>query len=336
MKNWRYLPYQPRADYALTGQSRDDPADFPIPPRDLWLGHNYPTHGKLQVETMLDIVRASGLTFAAGDRILDFGCGAGRMIRHLQSLAGTCEIWGTDISAKHVLWCKRHMQPPFHFATTTKVPHLPFEDRSFRLIYCGSVFTHIDDLADAWLLELRRILTPDGRLYVTIHDERTIELLDSTPQRPEWLRSVQARKTYRQSKGSFDMFTVGRGHDSQVFYNREFFLRTVRSMFDVVSVTPEAYFIRPPCCSGASRRRRFSETAADPGRDEEIGIIARNPDAAGEVELCVAVDDPRDAAVCDRRRFTAAGAELEVDEGNGVPHFLLDGCIATDDPDRMA
>ena len=241
-----YVPYQPRSDYALPrGEVRGaDPetARLPVPPRELWLGYDYPADGKRQVDAMLEIVRASDVAFTEGDRILDLGCGAGRMIRHLQTLAGMCEIWGTDISAEHILWCKRHLQPPFHFATTTKVPHLPFEDRSFRLIYCGSVFTHIDDLADAWLLELRRILTPDGRLYLTIHDEHTIEILDQYEEGPEWLRAVRASKVYRQSKRAFDMLTVGRGHNSQVFYSRDYLLQTVQSMFDVVSVTPEAYF----------------------------------------------------------------------------------------------
>ena len=242
-----YLPYKPKSDFALPrGPVRNadgEDAGLPIPPPELWLGYNYRAQARGQVETMLEIVRASGVDLEPGGRILDFGCGAGRMIRHLQSLATTCEIWGTDISAEHILWCKRHLQPPFHFATTTKVPHLPFEDRSFRLIYCGSVFTHIDDLADAWLLELRRILATDGRLYLTIHDEHTIELWDNDRRyMPWWLALVLARKTYRESKGSSDMFTIGRGHNSQVFYNRDYFLRTLDSMFDVVSVTPEAYF----------------------------------------------------------------------------------------------
>ncbi|HEX9985394.1 MAG TPA: methyltransferase domain-containing protein [Thermoanaerobaculia bacterium] len=241
-----YIPYKAQSDYVLpASQPRDsegDDAHLPIPPRELWLRYNYRAGAKGQVGTMLQIVRTSGVEFETGDRILDFGCGAGRMIRHLQPLAGTCEIWGTDISAEHVLWCKRNLQPPFHFATTTKVPHLPFEDRSFRLIYCGSVFTHIDDLADTWLLELRRIMATDGRVYLTFHDEHTIELWEKRREKlPSWLRAVVNSPIYRESK-AFDMITVGRGHLSHVFYNRDYFLRTLRSMFEVISVTPEAYF----------------------------------------------------------------------------------------------
>jgi hypothetical protein len=39
------------------------------------------------------------------------------------------------------------------------------------------VFTHIDDLADAWLLELKRILRPGGRLYITVLDKNSLQSL---------------------------------------------------------------------------------------------------------------------------------------------------------------
>jgi ubiquinone/menaquinone biosynthesis C-methylase UbiE len=242
-----YLPYRPRTNYALPPgpevQPAADASGLPVPPRNLWLGyHDYLARGREHVETMLGIVHASGFSWKDGDRILDVGCASGRMIRHLHGLAGRCEIWGTDISAEHIFWCKRHLSPPFHFATTTKVPHLPFEDRSFRLIYCGSLFTHIDDLADAWLLELKRILAPDGRLYLTAHDNHTIDLYETgehaTRPAVRWIRS---HEVYQQSKASFGMFTVGRDHESQVYYDREYLSRMLRSNFEILSITEEAY-----------------------------------------------------------------------------------------------
>ncbi|MCA1618003.1 MAG: methyltransferase domain-containing protein [Acidobacteria bacterium] len=241
-----YFPYKPGQDFALPPgrpEASGSADELPVPPEELWLGYNYPVHGKAHVGKMLEVVYASGFSFKRGDRILDLGCGAGRMIRHLRDLAETCEVWGTDISAEHIYWCKKNLSPPFNFATTTKTPHLPFEDRSFQLIYCGSVFTHIDDLADAWLLELRRILAPEGRLYVTIHDNHTIELLESGRHDSAGVvKSIRAAETYREAKGSFGMFTVGRDADSQVFYDVEYFSKMVRPMFDILSVTPEAYF----------------------------------------------------------------------------------------------
>jgi ubiquinone/menaquinone biosynthesis C-methylase UbiE len=190
---------------------------------------------------MLEAVNASGFSPHAGDRMLDFGCGSGRMIRHLNRQSESCEIWGTDINANFVYWCKQYLEPPFHFVTTTTIPHLPFKDGYFDFVYAGSVFTHIDDLADAWLLELRRILSPDGRLYITIHDNHTMELLD-TIYSHTWLSTViNSDAFYNTSRRNGGKIALGRNVDSQVFYDIDYFKNMLNSNFDVISVIPEAY-----------------------------------------------------------------------------------------------
>jgi ubiquinone/menaquinone biosynthesis C-methylase UbiE len=238
-----YLPYRPGQDILVPAREQVAQAgELPVPPEHLWLGYNYPVHGARHVRAMLDICEASGFHMAAGKRVLDLGCGAGRMIRHLEPYADGANIWGLDISAEHILWCKRNLSPPFHFATNTKVPHLPFEDRSFDLIYCGSVFTHIDDMADAWLLELRRVLSPEGRLFVTIHDEHTMALLDGA-YKGSPLAGLKRHPLFAQAQAQdFSMLAIGRDDLSQVFYKREEFLRMAAPSFELLSVTQEAYF----------------------------------------------------------------------------------------------
>src|SRR5262249_38850582 len=141
---------------------RDAETGLPIPPPELWAGYGntveFYLYGKHDVGIMRGLAADAGLALEQAGRVLDLGCSAGRMIRWLHDLADRCEIWRVDIPATHIRWCQQHLSPPFHFATTTTQPHLPFEDRSFGFAYCGSVFTHIDDLADAWFLELRRVL----------------------------------------------------------------------------------------------------------------------------------------------------------------------------------
>lgn len=239
-----YHPYAPGQDYLLEKPSAavQSAEELPIPPPELWLGYNYLEHGAEHVAKMLELLESSGFVVPDQGRILDFGCGAGRMIRHLRPLAERCEIWGTDISATHIFWCRQHLSPPFHFATTTKVPHLPFKDESFDLIYCGSVFTHIDDLAEAWLLELRRILKPNGRLYATIHDKNTIELLATARYRKGSELFERHPNFSRFRNADFGMFALARDENSQVFYDGEFFRKMAGSAFEVLSVTEEAYF----------------------------------------------------------------------------------------------
>jgi SAM-dependent methyltransferase len=200
---------------------------------------------------MRALLESSGFKLPAAPRILDFGCGIGRLIRHFQEDAVTGEVWGIDISAPHIQWCKLHLTPPYHFATTTTIPHLPFPDRWFDLVYAASVFTHLEDLADAWLLEIRRILAPEGRAYLTIHDESTLELLNG-PFVEHWLgRQVRDEPLYRASEGAFGMLVIDRDTLSQVFYTRPFFNRMLAGIFEVLAVRPAAhgyqtvYVIRP-------------------------------------------------------------------------------------------
>ena len=52
-----------------------------------------------------------------GKTILDFGCGAGRVIRHFDVEADAGEVWGCDIDGPSIEWAQQNLSPPFHFAT---------------------------------------------------------------------------------------------------------------------------------------------------------------------------------------------------------------------------
>jgi len=193
------------------------------------------------METLRRELIASGTDISACKRILDFGCGAGRMLRWLAYLADECELWGADVSAEHILWCQQHLSPPFRFVTTTSCPHLPFEDCYFDLVYAGSVFTHIPDLADAWLLEIRRILRPGGLAYLTVHDRSTLQCLERSPRRPLARRLSSLPESLRFWRHDFGMFTIKRGFGSLVFYEEAFIRRHWGRFFDILRLVPEAY-----------------------------------------------------------------------------------------------
>lgn len=248
----KYFPYKPWSQsYMITespeayGETGDD--GLPVPPKAFWCGYGggdpekYLRSGKEHVDVLREVLADSAFDLREGYRVLDFGCAGGRMIRRLVDRAGDCEIWGVDISAEHIYWCKAHLSPPFHFATTTTLPHLPFHDEYFDLIYAGSVFTHIDDLTDAWLLELRRILKPEGRFYCTIHDNHTMALLDG-PEREFWLADMlRNNQHYRRHRDKVGMLVVGRDTEAQVFYDRAHFKKTLEGTYHILSVTEEAY-----------------------------------------------------------------------------------------------
>src|SRR5438270_7265769 len=147
----KFYPYKADQDSYVLLKLRDQDHEyggFPIPPDHL---RSYITcgetpkiflnSGKEHFDIMQRILGKSDFLIDSASRILDFGCGAGRMIRWLGDSVERREVWGADIQAEHIIWCQQHLSPPFRFVTVTTAPHLPFEDRYFDLIYCGSVFT---------------------------------------------------------------------------------------------------------------------------------------------------------------------------------------------------
>lgn len=108
-----------------------------------------------------------GWTFE-GKRILDFGCGAGRTLRHFVSEAEVAEIHGCEIDAPSVGWLEEHLSPPFHVFRNDEAPPLALESESFDLVWAISVFTHLTDRWADWLLELHRVLRDGGLLIATI------------------------------------------------------------------------------------------------------------------------------------------------------------------------
>jgi SAM-dependent methyltransferase len=262
----KFYPVAAEAHFFAVGSAHPQGETVPVPPPELWEGYGqtpdeFLTGGRKDVESMLGILGEAGYVPAPGQRILDFGCAAARMTRWLADRAAECEIWGVDISAPHIEWCKENLDPPLHFATTTTFPHLPFEDRYFDLVYCGSVFTHISDLADAWLLELKRIVKPRGYLYATIHDRHTIDVL-LEGRANESLASMLERyeEERRILSSDFGMFSIGRSSKGgQVFYDVDYLARRWGRVLNVVGVWPEAYGYQTAVvlmranCEGASR-----------------------------------------------------------------------------------
>jgi SAM-dependent methyltransferase len=106
-----------------------------------------------------------------GRRVLDFGCGVGRIIRQFAPEAEEAEFWGCDIDAPSVDWLRQNLSPPFNFFRSEETPGLPQEDGYFDLIYVFSVYTHLTEHWAGWLLEHHRVLKDGGYMFVTFLGE---------------------------------------------------------------------------------------------------------------------------------------------------------------------
>lgn len=122
-------------------------------------------------DSLEDLTRALCYTSRTIDsfaNILDFGCGCGRVLRHLGHIADRVSLHGCDIDSEAIDWAARNI--PFGaFISNDGLPPLPYADGAFDLVVNHSVFTHLpEDYQDAWLAELRRIVCPGGFLILSV------------------------------------------------------------------------------------------------------------------------------------------------------------------------
>jgi len=120
---------------------------------------------------VLDALAAAGFDPYAPRRILDFGCGCARVMRHLLPLAGAGALIGCDIDDEAIGYCRDKLSGP-EFHRNGAFPPLPLEDGDIDFVYSISVFSHFAiEPARAWARELRRVVTAGGHAAVSVHGE---------------------------------------------------------------------------------------------------------------------------------------------------------------------
>jgi len=105
--------------------------------------------------------------------VLDLGCASGRVLRHFAIGGRGLRLYGADINRNNLAFVRRYLPETLICLQNTIVPPLPLEENSIDFLYGLSVFTHIHDFEEAWLLDIRRMLKPGGAALLTFHSERT-------------------------------------------------------------------------------------------------------------------------------------------------------------------
>lgn len=124
-------------------------------------------------------MRTMGVDLAGTRRVLDFGCGCGRTLRwFLREFPGV-EFHGADVDREAIAWCRQNL-PRASFVQNQPEPPLPYPNHHFDVIYCLSVFTHLDEaMQDLWLAELSRLLVAGGIVLLTVHSDLAAQVLDA-------------------------------------------------------------------------------------------------------------------------------------------------------------
>lgn len=160
---------------SFTNPPRDE--DGPIPPS--WLIQAFTGQpdldgflqsGPRTVDILAEIVERSGGDIASYEKILDFGCGCGRVLRCLGRHTNAVRV-GTDLHDRAIDWNSANYENS-EFFYGTELPPTPRSNDEFDLIYAVSVLTHLDEAhQDAWLAEWQRIVKPGGLVIATYRAE---------------------------------------------------------------------------------------------------------------------------------------------------------------------
>jgi len=90
-------------------------------------------HEGLRLRRLIESSLPEGWSFE-GKRVLDFGCGSGRVLRHFLDKARRAEFWGCDIDAPSIAWLAQNPSPPLHCFQNDREPPLRFEDDDLDLV----------------------------------------------------------------------------------------------------------------------------------------------------------------------------------------------------------
>jgi SAM-dependent methyltransferase len=138
------------------------------------------------------------------DRVLDIGCGSGRIAAALANVLTTGRYEGFDVDKSRIAWAKKHIDVPQFTFRHVKVRNgmyarkrgqsgadftFPYPDGSFDFAVATSLFTHlVPEDAAHYLKETARVLGPGATLFATffIVDEFAVGQVRAG--RTQWLR----------------------------------------------------------------------------------------------------------------------------------------------------
>ena len=167
--------------------------------------------------------------------ILDWGCGAGRIVRHIPSIWPNSILYACDTNEALIEWNKAAYQG-ITFSTVNSFPPLLYADQFFDLVYGFSVLTHIPATQQTpWIAELHRVIKNKGILLLTTHGSAFIHQL------------LPFQKKELNAKGIYTQAYARHGHRMMSTYHEPGHLQkilapyfTVKEFFDGTSYPEKA------------------------------------------------------------------------------------------------
>lgn len=174
--------------------------------------------------------KATGTGFAG--RVLDWGCGCGRLLRYCDGIAGA-SFTGADIDLDNLEWCRSYL-PMAGYELIPLHPPTAFPDHAFDIALGVSVLTHLtESVQHEWLEELRRILVPGGVALLTIHGPAVAAVSG----RRIW-EAVRSHGFVDRRSHDLDDVLDSTDYYRTTFHSHEYVRQTWSRHFEVLAIVP--------------------------------------------------------------------------------------------------
>jgi SAM-dependent methyltransferase len=148
--------------------------------------------GKEFLGYLIDIAKLK-----ASDKVLDVGCGSGRMAIPLTKYINTGQYWGFDIFKDGINWCRRNITRKFnnfqfHYVDIYNESYnpkgkikatefkFPYKRAFFDFVFLASIFTHMNKKdMENYISEVAHVLKKGGKCLITffIINDASVKLL---------------------------------------------------------------------------------------------------------------------------------------------------------------
>lgn len=117
-------------------------------------------------------------------RILDFGCGSGRIVIPLSRKMPNTWFDATDVDAQAVDYLTMLGLKNVSAKINSYQGPLPYENAIFDAVYSVSVWSHVpEDLSDYWLSQIHRALKPQAVALLSVAGRKVLEQWQKTHHR---------------------------------------------------------------------------------------------------------------------------------------------------------
>jgi SAM-dependent methyltransferase len=174
--------------------------------------------------------------------IVDWGCGSGRVARHVvAALTADQRFAGFDIDAAAVAWAHAHLGP--YFSVCSKEPPLGMPAAEADLVYAYSVFTHLPrDTQKPWINEIARILRPGGLFLFTILSDTAVLALSPYPDRDFLANLLNTGIDDGSPNRQLEAIDVGADYYRNVWMTADYVMQNWQPTFEVLQIERNFHF----------------------------------------------------------------------------------------------